>query len=193
MFNGCFKCHISCFHTRLFESACLREGTLETIINNSHWDSDVAKFRHRCDWLLSSCQCIIHGVWAGTGNNIQPKGRSKGKPNTENGWVGLGTQRLGVRSHLEQGGARHTQQVHSYGEFPEELSGNVTQPSPLQPVQDKIQVGSDLDSPGPLIERSALTCGGRVWEAMGAWTLPSCLPDLSCPSVWDLEHTLWSP
>lgn len=76
--------------------------------------------------------------------------------------MGLGTQRSGVRSHLEQGGSRHTKQVHSYGEFPEELSGNVTQPSPLQPVQDKIQVGSDLDSSGPLIERSALTCEGRV-------------------------------
>ena len=76
--------------------------------------------------------------------------------------MGLGTQRSGVGSHLEQGGARHTKQVHSYGEFPEELSGNVTQPSPLQLVQDKIQVGSDLDSSGPLIEWSALTCGGRV-------------------------------
>lgn len=72
---------------------------------------------------------------------------------------GLGSQRSGTGNHLEQGGAGHTEQVHSYGEFPEEFSGNVAQPGPLQPVQDEVQVGPDLDSSGPLIERSALTCG----------------------------------
>lgn len=75
--------------------------------------------------------------------------------------MGSRSQRSGIRSHLEQGSAGHAEQVHSYGEFPEEFSGNVTQPSPLQPVQDKVQVGSDLDSSGPLIERPALTCWGK--------------------------------
>lgn len=66
-----------------------------------------------------------------------------------------------TRSHLEQGGTGYTQQVHGNGELPEELSGNVTQPGPLQPIQNEIQVGSDLDGSRPLIERSALTCLGR--------------------------------
>lgn len=102
-------------------------------------------------------------------------------------WGG-GIKRSGISSHLEKGGAGHAKEVHSYREFPEEFSGNVTQPGPLQPVQDKVQVRSDLDRSGPLIERSTLTCGEeyeRQWVCGPGPPTSQILPILQF-GIWSL-------
>lgn len=73
--------------------------------------------------------------------------------------------------HLKQAAFGHAQQVGCIAKLPEEFCGDVPKANSLQPVQDEVQVGSDLHRLGPLEERLGATwkwvVGGRQGERVG--------------------------
>lgn len=61
-------------------------------------------------------------------------------------------------SDLQQRVFGRGQKIDGGREFLEELGGHVAQADALDPVHQQVQVGPDLDAPGPLVEASHRAC-----------------------------------